>query len=165
MFFAVGFTTTPAQELLCEQAFSLTANDRLTTVPARELPGAQAFSLQANDRFATASAQELPGANLPAVKNCNHGGHDLWEGLRLLPVQFIGFDSNTITWKYQDDDVVTLGTFLFDEKTQYISQEKKRVSGLYLMEHQDAFWLCYHCSRCHALLIAYELKAGSSPID
>lgn len=113
----------------------------------------------------SARAQQQPSGQEPSVKTCSHGGYELWDGLRMLPVQFTYFDGNTAFWKYQDVYVVKLGAFVFDEGAQYISREKKKVDMLYLIERKDSEWLCYYCSHCHALLRAYELKAGPPSIE
>jgi hypothetical protein len=115
--------------------------------------------------FGTAHARNLLSGKDPAVEICNHGGYELWDNMRMLPVHFTQFDSNIASWKYQDDYVVELGAFSLNTNTQYISREKKRVDVLYFMARKGTDWLCYYCSHCHALLRAYELKAGSSSLD
>lgn len=99
------------------------------------------------------------------IKTCNHGGYDLWDVMKMLPVRFTEFKAETAEWKYQDDYTVKLGSFVLRENAQYISREKKAVSMLYLMQRRDSDWLCYYCSRCHALLRAYELRPGSSHFE
>jgi hypothetical protein len=115
--------------------------------------------------FASAHGQQLPSAKAPAARACSHDGYELWQELKILPVQFIGFNDEGAIWKYQDNDITHLGAFVLNEKTQYVAQEKKHVSAVYVQGRPDAVWLCYYCARCHTLLIAYELKPGSSPIN
>src|ERR1051325_1914996 len=110
----------------------------------------------------TAWAQRTTGEKTEPARACNHGGFDLWHALRMIPVRFTEFNGDTAQWQYQDEYTVKLGSFALCEKAQYISQEKKAVSVLYVMERKGSEWLCYYCSHCNALLRAYELKSGSS---
>lgn len=109
----------------------------------------------------TAQAQHQTTENPEPAAVCDHGGFDLWNALRMIPVQFTAFNGETARWQYQDEYVVKLGSFVLHKKAQYISREKKEVSRLYLMERKGTDWLCYYCSLCNALLRAYELKQGS----
>src|ERR1041385_1809959 len=94
----------------------------------------------------TARTQAPQNEKGPAIKACAHGGYELWDGLKVLPVQFIEFDRNTATWKYQDGHLMKVGSFALAERTQYRSREKKEVNVHYLMARKDAFWLCYYCA-------------------
>ena len=111
--------------------------------------------------LATANAQD-PGREKESPNACSHGGYDLWDQLRILPVHFTEFNGDTARWKYQDPQTVRLGSFVLRQNAQYISREKKDVKTPYLIERKDSDWLCYYCSHCNALLVAYELKRGSS---
>lgn len=112
-----------------------------------------------------ARAQHQVSGEALERERCNHGRHEVWDGLRVLPVRFIRFDDNTAFWKHQAHHIMKVGAFVVDENTQYISREKKRVAELYVMERKGSEWLCYYCSNCHALLKAYELRAGSSSLE
>ena len=108
--------------------------------------------------FSTAQAQNP----VEKEKTCNHGGYDLWNTLRMLPVRFTEVDGNTARWEYQDEYNVKLGSFVLFGKAKLISTEKKEVNVHYLEQRKESNWLCYYCSLCHVLLRAYELKPGSS---
>ena len=110
--------------------------------------------------FSTALAQN-PGEK-EDPKTCNHGGYDLWNTLRMLPVRFTEVDGDTAHWEYQDQYNVKLGSFVLHGKAKLISTDKKVVNVLYLAQRKESNWLCYYCSLCHVLLRAYELKPGSS---
>ena len=104
---------------------------------------------------ATARPQAPQSAQGPAIKTaCTHDGYELWDDLKMLPVQFIEFNSNTATWKYQDERMMKVGSFALAENGQYISREEKKVGLGYVTAHKDATWLCYYCAHCHLLLIA-----------
>ena len=110
--------------------------------------------------FSTAQAQK-PGET-ENLKACNHGGYELWNTLRMLPVRFTEVDGNTARWEYQDAYNVKLGSFVLYGNAKLISTEKKEVDVLYLEQRKESNWLCYYCSLCHVLLRAYELKPGST---
>ena len=115
--------------------------------------------------FTTAGAQEQPSTQEPPVINCNHGGYGLWDALRVLPVHFIRFKSNAVIWKYQDEYTIKLGAFMVSEDSRYFSRDMRGVSEADITDLGSAVWLCYYCSRCQTLLIAYEMKPGASPIQ
>ena len=110
--------------------------------------------------LATARAQD-PDREKGLPKACTHGGYELWDQLRVLPVHFTEFTGDTAWWKYQDAHTVKLGSFVLRQRAIYVSRENKDVKALYLMERKGSDWLCYYCSHCNALLAAYELKPGS----
>jgi len=112
--------------------------------------------------LSTAWAQYATEGKTKPAKACDHGGFDLWNALRMIPVRFTEFKGDTACWQYQDPRTVKLGSFVLQENAQYISREKKEVSMLYVMERKSSAWLCYYCSQCNALLRAYELKSSSS---
>ena len=111
--------------------------------------------------FATTRAQDPTCEKQPA-KTCNHGGYDLWNVMRMLPVRFTEFNGETAQWKYQDEYTVKLGSFVLQANAQFISRERKEVPASYVVLRKDSAWLCYYCSQCRALLRAYELRPGSS---
>jgi len=119
------------------------------------------FTLMLSTAWAQYVSEEKPG---PA-KTCNHGGFDMWDALRIIPVRFTEFKGDTAWWQYQDQYTLKLGSFVLNKKAQYISREKREASMLYVTERKSSNWLCYYCSHCNALLRAYELKSGSSPLD
>lgn len=110
----------------------------------------------------TVARAQDPVCDKEPARACNHGGYELWDVLRMLPVTFTEFSGNTAQWRYKDAYTVKLGSFVLSERAQYISREKKEVSVSYVMQRKDSGWLCYYCSQCHGLLRAYELKPGSS---
>ena len=111
--------------------------------------------------IATVRAEDPARESRPATA-CNHGGYDMWDVLRMLPVTFTEFNGNTAHWKYQNSRTVKLGSFVLSERAQYISREEKEVSVSYVIQRKDSGWLCYYCSQCYGLLRAYELKRDAS---
>jgi hypothetical protein len=112
--------------------------------------------------LSSAWAQYSTEEKTEPARACNHGGFDLWDALRMIPVRFTEVRGDTALWQYQDQYTVKMGSFILQKKAQYISREKKEVSVLYVMERKGCDWLCYYCSHCNTLLRAYELKPGSS---
>src|SRR6185369_1237552 len=92
--------------------------------------------------FSTARGQE--SRENATQRICNHGGFDLWDFLRILPVRFTEFNGDTAKWKYQDEYNVKLGSFVLCEKAQYLSAEEKTVDVRYLMQRKESIWLCYY---------------------
>lgn len=111
--------------------------------------------------FTAAEAQGPAYDNKEPARICNHGGYDVWDVLRMLPVRFIGFEGETLRWKFQDEYTVKMGSFALLDDSRYVSREKKEVSASYVMRRTDSYWLCYYCNNCNGLLRAYELKPGS----
>jgi hypothetical protein len=106
-------------------------------------------------------AQQGPPENSHSARTCRHGGSDLWDVLRIIPVRFTDFNVGTVRWQYRDPYTVKVGSFALDESAHYTSREKKEVSWLYVTECRGCTWLSYYCFHCHTLLRAYELKSGS----
>ena len=107
-----------------------------------------------------ARAQDLVQNTEPA-KACNHGGYDFWDAIKMLPVRFTAFNSDSVAWQYQDDYKVKVGSFVFYEKAAFVSREQKELTVSYAKQQKNAHWLCYYCSRCNKLLRAYELLNGT----
>jgi hypothetical protein len=83
----------------------------------------------------------------------------------MIPVRFTEFKGDTARWQYRDRYTLKLGSFVLHKSAEYVSREKKEVSVLYVAGCMSSDWLCYYCSNCNALLRAYELKPGSSPLE
>jgi len=119
----------------------------------------------ATARTQTLRSDSAPADTAPATRACNHDGYDLWQEMKVLPVRFTEFDKKTVSWRYQDDRVMKLGSFTLTDTAQYRAQDDRRVKVDYLMQHMETIWLCYYCAHCHVLLVAYELKPGALTLN
>jgi hypothetical protein len=91
---------------------------------------------------------------------CNHGP-DLWDSVKVRPVQFTEFDGDTAYWKYQDNATLKSGSYVFTDQSKFYSVKDTEVNQLYLIAKKNHKWLTFYCDHCKAILRAYELKPAN----